>query len=123
MAFKSIKEVFEYLKEIDVEGLYPTDLKEAIIGVVERFGMSPVILLDREKCIEILVKRNDMTEEEAEECFEYNTIGSWVGEGTPCFATLIEKETPVHKPMIKSTSKPLDCRGIDSGSKIGKSKP
>lgn len=91
MSYKSIDEALEYLGEIESEALYPTDLKEAIIGVVERFGVQPLVLLDREKCIEIFMKRDGMTDEEAEEHFEYNTIGSWMGTGTPCFATLIKK--------------------------------
>lgn len=125
MPYKSIDEVLEYLGEIESEALYPTDLKEAIIGVVERFGQPPLVLLDREKCIEILVKRDDMTEEEAEEFFEFNTIGAWIGEGTPCFATLIKKPIPIpdHKPVIKllPETKLLDCRGVDSDSATGKS--
>jgi len=28
------------------------------------------------------------TREDAEEYFEFNTIGGWVGDGTPAFATL-----------------------------------
>jgi hypothetical protein len=31
-----------------------------------------------------------MSHEEAEEFFEFNVIGSWVGDYTPCFATLAE---------------------------------
>ena len=62
-------------------------MKDAIIGTVERFGMQTLILLDRDQCIAILVK-DVMTEDEAEDFFEYNTIGSWMGSGTPCFATL-----------------------------------
>ena len=57
-------EAIEYVGEINPEALYPTDLKEAIIGMVERFGLDPLILLDRTKCIEILMK-SDMTREEA----------------------------------------------------------
>jgi hypothetical protein len=68
-------------------GMYPTGMENAIIGRVDRFGMQPQILLDREKCIKILMK--NMTRDEAEEYFEYNVIGAWVGDNTPCFATLI----------------------------------
>ena len=34
--------------------------------------------------------KQDMTFEEAEEFFEYNVMGSWVGDGMPCFAILIK---------------------------------
>lgn len=33
-----------------------------------------------------------MSKEEAEEYFEYNTLGAWFGEGTPMFATFINQE-------------------------------
>lgn len=58
------------------------NLDEAIIGTVERFGMSPVLAYDYDKVIELLTKEG-MTEEEAIEWFDQNTLGSWVGEGTP----------------------------------------
>jgi hypothetical protein len=35
--------------------------------------------------LDILVKRDGMSPEEAREFFEYNTVGSWVGEETPIF--------------------------------------
>ncbi len=79
-------ELLERISELNEDALYPTDMKEAVIGMVERMGMDPVILLDRTKCIEILMR--DMSREEAEEYFEFNTIGAWMGDGTPCFATL-----------------------------------
>lgn len=90
---EAISEKDDFLEEmsnINAKALYPTDLKEAIIGRVERYGMHPLILLDREKCLEIFVTRDGMTPEEAEEFFEFNVIGAWMGEGTPCFATLIK---------------------------------
>lgn len=90
-----IDEALDYISEINPEALYPTDMKDAVMGVVERFGQEPLVLLDRERCIKILMgdstKEDDsMSREEAEEYFEFNTIGSWVGNGTPCFATLTE---------------------------------
>lgn len=89
----TIDEFLEDISCINEKAQYPTDLKEAIIGKVERFGMGTLILLDRDKCLEIFMERDGMSWEEAEEFFEYNVIGSWVGDGTPCFATLLEKDT------------------------------
>ena len=63
---------------------------EAIIGTVERCGQTEaVILYDKEKVIEKLMK--DMQFEDAVDYFEYNILGAYVGEGTPAFATLVEK--------------------------------
>ena len=85
-------DILERVNEMNDKALYPTDLKEAVIGYVERFGMEPLVLLDKDKCINILVKRDGMSREEAEEFFEVNTLGAWMGEGTPCFATILSSE-------------------------------
>ena len=88
---KKIKSNLELLLEdistINPDAKYPTDMKSAIIGYVERIGMTPVILLDKDKCLSILMT-DGMTYEEAIEFFDYNTFGAIMGEGTPCFATL-----------------------------------
>ncbi|MEI6297236.1 MAG: hypothetical protein WCO84_06405 [bacterium] len=67
------------------------DLEDAIIGIVERFGMEPIVLYDRDKTIQILMF-GGMSEEEAEEWFSFNTMGTWAGPGTPAFATLIKED-------------------------------
>lgn len=79
-------EFLEYLSEFEGEKLYPTEHKDAIVGIVERFGMNPIIVLDKMKIIRKLV-RDGMTEEEAEEFFSFNIVGAWMGEGTPAFVT------------------------------------
>ena len=58
----------------------------ALIGWGERFH-DTFAVYDRRACIKILVGRG-MGEEEAEEFFTYNTVGAWVGPGTPAFVTL-----------------------------------
>ena len=63
--------------------LEPATFDAAILGVAERFGMNPVVCYDRSRCIDILAR--DMPRDEAEEFFEFNTIGAWMGEGTPIF--------------------------------------
>ena len=80
----------------DAELLFldPPALDAAIIGVCERFGQEPIVAYDRERVVAILAE--DMGEEDAEEWFEFNTIGAWVGEATPCFITLDpDSEDPV----------------------------
>lgn len=57
----------------------------AIIGVCERFGQEPIVAYDRARVIAVLAK--DMGLEDAEEFFQVNTIGAWVGDNTPCFVT------------------------------------
>ena len=59
--------------------------EDAIIGTAERAGMRDVAAYDAEKCIQILIDRGGMTSQEAHEFFEFNVLGSWVGEKTPVF--------------------------------------
>lgn len=56
---------------------------DAIIGVVERIGLE-VVCYDLNKVIEILMKQG-MNEEDAWEWYQFNMVGSWVGEKTPVF--------------------------------------
>ena len=60
---------------------------EALIGTGERAGSLPVAVYDRQKCIDILCKQ-DMSREEAEEYFDFNVIGAYVGKQTPIFVTI-----------------------------------
>jgi hypothetical protein len=62
---------------------------DCVVGVVEQFGRPPIVCYDREKVIRKMVA-DGMTYEEAEEFFEYNQIGAWVGDKTPCFLTQIK---------------------------------
>lgn len=57
----------------------------AIMGVIERFGIpGPIICYDREKVLQVNVD-DGMNEEEALEFYDFNTLGAWMGEGTPVF--------------------------------------
>jgi len=72
-------------------------LNEAIIGVGSRCGQKDLIVYNVDKVIEILMKRDGMTEEEAFEFFEFNIQGGWHGEETPmwvrpCGINEIEEE-------------------------------
>jgi len=59
-------------------------MAEAIIGIGERCGMEPVFIMDTEKCIECLMKQG-MNREEAQEYFDFNTLGAYVGASTPIY--------------------------------------
>ena len=63
--------------------------EKAFIGTtISAFGRKQVALYDYDKCIMILMNDNDWNEEEAIEWFNFNTIGSWVGEDTPIFVNM-----------------------------------
>jgi hypothetical protein len=85
------EEIREQLAEVNNEAILYDGLESALIGYVEQFGRPPIALYDREKCIAALMK-DGMTHEDAEEFFGFNTIGGYVGESTPAFATILKKE-------------------------------
>lgn len=60
---------------------------DCIIGVVERFGQEPIVCYDREKVI-CQLESGGMDRDEAEEWFQFNQIGAWVGDSTPCFLSV-----------------------------------
>ena len=60
--------------------------ESAFIGIGHQFNKA-FACYDRAKCIDILIN-DGMTETEAEEFFEYNVIGAYVGEQTPAFISI-----------------------------------
>jgi len=68
----------------DVELLKADGFDEAVLGVVFD-NMNAVVRLaySRCKCLEILMTRDGMTEDEALEYFEFNVEGAYMGEKTP----------------------------------------
>jgi len=81
----------QLVEELSSENtLFADGLDDAIIGVVERSGFNETIILyDTNKIIELL-EADGMSNEEATEYFQYNILGSYMGEGTPAFATLLK---------------------------------
>ena len=57
----------------------------ALVGYIERFGGVECPVYDRAKVIEILAEQFGGSVEGAWEWYGYNTLGAWVGEGTPAF--------------------------------------
>ena len=64
------------------DALLADGFDDAILGVAERCGQPTLVAYDRSRCIDILVAQG-MDREEAEEYFEFNVAGAWVGEQTP----------------------------------------
>ena len=73
--------------ELAPDALICDGFDDAIIGIAERINLGPVIAYDVEKMLDILIKRDGMTYEEAMEYFDFNIKGAWVGEMTPVFIT------------------------------------
>ena len=72
--------------------LFMDGYDDCVVGVVERFGQPPIVCYEKESVLLQIARESGMTEEDAEEWFEYNQIGAWMGEATPCFISLREKQ-------------------------------
>ena len=83
--------IYEMLGD-DTKALTMDGYDDCIAGVLERFGMEPIIVYDKQRVLERLMQ-DGATDEEAYEFFEYNQLGAWMGDGTPgfiSFATELE---------------------------------
>ena len=67
--------------------------EEALIGFGTRFN-GPVTVYDLNKCLDILVERDGMNYDEAQEYMDFNVLGAYVGEETPIFIGDYIRETP-----------------------------
>ena len=57
---------------------------DAIVGVANRDGVT-VVVYDARLILDVLQTRDGMERDEAQEFFEFNIAGAWIGEQTPIF--------------------------------------
>ena len=75
----------EKVSEINPEALLADGFNDAILGMCLQFAQEPVVAYDYEKCINVLIKRDGMSREEAIEYMDYNVIGAYMGIYSPVF--------------------------------------
>ena len=94
----TIDRIKEWVSEWNEEALLADGFEDAIVGISERIGREPIVVYDKDKCIEILAAQMTSDDEDddpytmAVEYFEFNVIGAWMGDGTPEFITLWNNE-------------------------------
>jgi len=71
--------------------LYADGFDQAIIGLCIECSPARVVY-DKQKMVEILMKEDEMPEEDAIDFLEYNTWNAYVGEGTPIYVTVMSKQ-------------------------------
>ena len=81
----NIREELAEIWDQDLLFMSEPEYDDAIIGVMERAGGSPVIAYDTQKILDILERSMPM--EEAQEFFEYNILGAYMGDKTPVYIT------------------------------------
>lgn len=83
---KAYSENCDLIAEMNPEALLADGYEKALIGY-DKEGRA---IYDAHKCLSILVWRDGMSAEEAEEFFEFNTLGAYMGENTPQFIWLFD---------------------------------
>lgn len=73
------------LSEMNPKALLANGLEDALIGYTLNHHHAHVAVYDYNKCVRVLVKRDGMTSEEAEECLHFNTLDAYVGDNGPLF--------------------------------------
>jgi hypothetical protein len=85
----------DHLYEMNPEALLADGFEDALVGTAYRCGQPTLAAYSVKRCIEILIKRDGMSYEEADEYFSFNVSGAWMGEGTPVWLEDREEEEEV----------------------------
>lgn len=80
-------EVDQIAEDTGEELLCADGFDDAIVGLGRQFTKTFVVY-DYRRVIDTLISRDGMDEEEAREFFEFNIVGAWVGDATPCFLSV-----------------------------------
>tara|TARA_R110000765_G_scaffold367580_1_gene457704 strand:+ start:469 stop:729 length:261 start_codon:yes stop_codon:yes gene_type:complete len=75
----------EEIAEMNPEAMMADGFDEAILGMCVQFGAEPLVAYDYEKCVDILIKRDNLNRTEAIDFIQFNVIGAYVGLNTPVF--------------------------------------
>jgi hypothetical protein len=85
------EDIEEMVEDSGAVRLEPADLYDAcVIGIGYRFHDGPLLVYSVPKMLEIQ-QGTGMSDDEAEDYFITNTIGAWMGDGTPLFVHLLEE--------------------------------
>lgn len=82
-------DVYEELAEVNPDAMVANGFEEAYIGYTVGIG-TPVAVYDYQKCVDVLMNRDGMSEETAIEYLDHNTVYAYVGPGTPLFIQRLE---------------------------------
>lgn len=69
------------------KALFADGFESALIGEGFQFD-KPLAVYDYDKCLSILMERDGMSEDDAEDFMEFNVVNAYVGENTPVFINL-----------------------------------
>jgi hypothetical protein len=78
---KELEQLVYY--ETDQDVLLMDGFEDAFIGFSKRCGQPVLATYSFEKMLQVLVERDGMDVQEADEYISYNCAGAWMGELTP----------------------------------------
>jgi hypothetical protein len=76
------------LAELNPDALLADGLEDAYIGYTINQHHAHVAVYDAEKCVQILMSRDGMDRDGAEEFLEFNTFCCYVGENGPLYVRM-----------------------------------
>lgn len=79
------------MTDINPEALVADGYDDCIVGIVSQCGRPTILCYDSTKIINKLIERDGMTREDAEEFFDFNILGAYMGPNTPMFLTPISE--------------------------------
>ena len=77
----------EDIGEINDKALFleEKEMDEAILGIAQSFGKEPIVAYSVPKILNVLMTRDGMSYDDADEFFQFNILGSYNGECMPVF--------------------------------------
>ena len=67
------------------EGIILYDgFENAFMGLASKYHSASAVY-DYDKCLDILLNRDGMSPEQADEYMQFNVVGAWLGDATPIF--------------------------------------
>jgi hypothetical protein len=79
------KEIREWAEEFEEELMFMDGYDDCVVGMGFKFGVGNSVIYSVDKVINKLIKRDKMTFDEAQEFFDFNIEGAYVGPKTPIF--------------------------------------
>jgi len=84
------EQISEYLEAMGETALLMDGFDEALLGFSTRINEPMLAAYSWQKMMDILMERDSMDYEEAEEYISFNVAGAWVGEQTPLIIMPVE---------------------------------
>ena len=83
-------EIRHHLAEANPDALLADGLDDALIGYTINTHHAHVAVYSARKCVEVLVDRDGMTPEGADEFLEFNTYCAYIGPNGPLFVECVK---------------------------------